>query len=185
MSTMGPMGITGLVDYTCEDLEQLERERPELGRVEVIDGALHATGESAVGDLHQLIVQRLYLLLVPLRPASHVIRLDTWWHSSRGRIRADVAIWRPEDRPANRKAFREPPRAVIEVLSDDARHDTVTKDDVFDQFGARRAYLDPRARWGWWLRLDGNDHDGPAATWSLDGWPPITFDRDALLADHD
>jgi hypothetical protein len=184
MGTMDGM-ITGLVDYTCEDLEALERARPELGRVEVVDGALHATGESAVGDLHQLIVQRLHLLLAPLCPPTHILRLDTWWQSPRGKLRADVAIWRPQDRPENRRAFRLPPYAALEVLSDDARHDTVTKDDVYRQFGVRRGHLDPNARWGWWMRLDGVDHDGPTAMWTLDGWPAVVLDRDVLLADQD
>lgn len=45
-----PRVITDLADYTTADLEALEREHPEWGRLEVIDGALHATGGSAVGD---------------------------------------------------------------------------------------------------------------------------------------
>jgi hypothetical protein len=175
--------ITGLVDYTCEDLEQLERERPELGRVEIVDGALHATGESAVGDLHQLIVQRLFLVFTPLCPPDQILRIDTWWMSHRGKIRADLAIWRPEDRPANRKAFRVPPRAVLEVLSDDGRHDTVTKDEVYAEAGSVRAYLDPRQRDGWWLRAGGAEHRAPTATWQPPGWPPIPLVRDDLLAD--
>lgn len=180
---MDPM-ITGLVDYTCEDLEALEREHPDLGRVEVVDGALHGTGDSAVGDMHQLILQRLHLLFAPLRPAGHAVRLDAWWHSSRGKIRADLGLWRPQDRPANGKAFRLPPYAIIEVLSDDGRHDVDVKDDVYAEFGVRRSYLDPQSRWGWWARLDGVDHERPTAAWQLDGWPAVVLDREALFA-HD
>lgn len=96
--------------------------------------------------------------------------------------RADVAIWHAQDRPANGRAFRRAPYAILEVLGDDGRHDTVTKDDVYTQFGVRRGYLDPRRRWGWWVRLDGVDHDGPTARWALDGWPAVVLDRDVLLA---
>lgn len=186
MATVPPM-TTALVDesqFTVEDLEALEREHPELGRIEEIDGALHATGGSAVGDLHQLIVQRLFLMFHPACPPTQIVRLDVWWVSSRGRLRADLAVYRPQDRPANRKSFRVPPQSVLEVLSDDAYHDVVRKDAVYEEFGVRhRAYLDPRRRGGWWLRLDGVDHDGPAAEWQLDGWPPLRFDASSLLAD--
>ncbi len=94
--------ITGLADYTLADLEALENERPELGRLEVIDGALHATGESAVGNLHQLIMQRLHLLFAAACPPGSIVRLDTWWMSPRGKIRPDVAVYRRGDEPADR-----------------------------------------------------------------------------------
>jgi hypothetical protein len=179
-----PRMISGLADYTLADLEALENERPELGRLEIIDGALHATGESAVGDLHQLVVQRLHLLFAPLCPATHIIRLDTWWESERGKIRPDLAIYRPADRPPNRKAFQVPPWATLEVLSDDADHDLRRKDAVYADFGvAHRGYVEPWGRFEWWCRLDGVEHAEPTATWRLPGWPPIDVERDVLLVD--
>lgn len=174
---------SGLSEYTLADLEALEREHSELGRLEVIDGALHATGESAVGYLHQMVVQRLHLLLAAACPPGALVLLGTWWESSRGKIRPDLALYRPEDVPASLKAFRVPPSATLEVLSDDADHDLVRKDGVYAEFGvARRAYVEPWGRFDWWCRLDGVPHDGPTATWSLPGWPPLVFRRDALLA---
>lgn len=183
MAKMGRM-TTGLADYTLADLEALESERPELGRLEVIDGALHATGESAVGNLHQLLLQRLHLLFAPACPPTHLVRLDTWWASPRGKIRPDVAVYRAGDVPQDRRgAFQVPPLAIVEILSDDAHHDVVRKDEIYAQAGARRAYLDPDERFGWWLRLDDIDHDGPVAEWRLDGWPALRFDRAELLAE--
>lgn len=44
MADTSRMTASGLADYTLSDLEALENEHPELGRLEVIDGALHATG---------------------------------------------------------------------------------------------------------------------------------------------
>lgn len=174
--------ITGLVDYTQADLEALEDERPELGRIEEIDGALHATGGSAVGNLHQLLLQRLHLLFAGACPPTHIVRIDTWWKSPRGRIRPDVAVYRPSDVPANlRGMFGVPPLAILEILSDDAHHDLVRKDEIYAEAGVRRAYLDMRRRFDWWVRLDGVDHDGPVAAWHLDGWPPLRLDRDALF----
>jgi len=182
MTTVPPVR-SGLADYTTADLEALESERPELGRLEVLDGALHATGESAVGYLHQLVVQRLFLLFEQARPEGALVLLDTWWESSRGKLRPDLALYRPDDVPANLKAFRVPPWATLEVLSDDADHDLVRKDGVYRDFGVgRRAYLEPWGRQRWWCRLDGVDHVGASATWQLAGWPPLQLDRDALLA---
>lgn len=176
--------ITDLADYTTAELEALEDEHPGWGRLEVIDGALHATGGSAVGDRHQLLVQRLHLLFAAACPASHIVRLDTWWRSVRGLVRPDIALYRPQDRPESRRSFTVPPGATMEVLSDDAHHDLVRKDGVYADLGvARRAYVEPWGRYGWWCRLDGVDHDGPVATWELDGWPPLRLDRDTLLAD--
>ncbi len=180
-----PRMITGLADYTLADLEALENERPELGRLEVIDGALHATGESAVGNLHQLIMQRLHLLFAAACPPRSIVRIDTWWMSPRGKIRPDVAVYRRGDEPADRYgAFQIAPQVILEILSDDADHDLVRKDGVYAQFGvARRAYLDARQRYGWWCRIDGEDHDGPTARWQLDGWPELRFRREELLGD--
>ncbi|MGI8876360.1 MAG: Uma2 family endonuclease [Egibacteraceae bacterium] len=176
--------ITDLAEYTTSELEALENEHPEWGRLEVIDGALHATGGSAVGDRHQLLVQRLHLLFAAVRPPSHIVRLDTWWRSVRGLVRPDLALYRPQDRPVNRRSFKVAPWATLEVLSDDAHHDLIRKDGVYADLGVvRRAYLEPWGRYPWWCRLDGVDHDGPTATWALDGWPALHLDRDALLAD--
>lgn len=170
--------------FTVEDLEALEREHPDLGRFEEIDGAIHATGGSAVGDLHQLIVQRCFLLLTPLCPPEQILRVDVWWVSERGKIRADVAVYRPADRPADRKSFRVPAQAIIEVLSDDAFHDVVRKDGVYAEYGVRsRVYIDPRRRAGWWVRVDGVEHTEATVMWQPEGWPPVLLERDALLAD--
>lgn len=73
-----PRMTVGLADYTLVDLEALENERPELGRLEVIDGALHATGGSAVGNLHQLVLQRLHLRFAADCPPTRLVRIDTW-----------------------------------------------------------------------------------------------------------
>ena len=174
--------ITGVTDYTLADLEALENERPELGRLEVIDGALHATGESAVGNLHQLIMQRLYLLFAAVCPPGWIVRIDTWWMSPRGKLRPDVAVYRRGDEPSDRYgAFHVAPHAVLEVLSDDAIHDLVHKDGEFGVM--RRAYLDPRRRHGWWYRLDDVDYEAPTAAWRLEGWPELVLDHDELLAD--
>jgi hypothetical protein len=179
-----PRVITDLAECTSADLEALESEHPELGRLEVIDGALHATGGSAVGDRHQLVVQRLFLLLVSACPAAHIVRIDTWWRSSRGLLRPDIAVYRVQDRPADRRVFTVPPRAAVEVLSEDAHHDLVRKDGLYTDSGvAHRAYVDPWGRFTWWCRLDGTDHDGPTVTWELEEWPPLRFDRASLLAD--
>lgn len=180
-----PRMIPGVGDYTLSELETLENERPELGRLEVLDGALHATGESAVGNLHQLVMQRLHLVFAAACPRGWLVRIDTWWLSSRGKIRPDVAVYRRGDEPTDRHgAFRVPPQAVLEILSDDAVHDLVHKNEIYAADGvSRRAYLDPRQRFGWWLRLDGVDHTAPTVTWSLEGWPALTLDRDELLAD--
>lgn len=180
-----PRMVTGVTDYTQAELEALEREHPELGRLEVIDGALHGTGESAVGNFHQLLMQRLHLLFHPACPPSQIVRLDTWWRSPRGKLRADVAVYRPEDQPANRYGmFSIAPQAILEILSDDAYHDLVRKDAIYAEFGVtRRAYLDPRERDGWWLRVDSVDHDDAEVVWGLDAWPLLRFERAALLAD--
>lgn len=132
--SVSPMAI-GLADYTLGDLEALAQERPELGRLEVTDGALHATGGSAVGNHHQLVWQRLHLLFAAACPATHLLRLDTWWLS---------------------------PRAVLEILCNDAHHGLVRKDAVDAEFGVtRRGYLDPTQRHGWWWRADDQDHRQP------------------------
>ena len=172
----------GLADYTLADLERLEQERPELGRLEVIDGALHATGESAVGYLHQQLMQRLHLILAAACPPRFLVQLDTWWMSPHGKLRPDVAVYRAGDVPEDAYgAFHVAPLATVEILSDDAHHDLVRKDEIYAEVGARRAYLDMRRRFGWWCRLDGVDETGATATWQLDGWPPLVMERDALF----
>lgn len=173
-----------LVDYSQAYLEALEAERPELGRLELIDGALHATGGSAVGNLHQLLLQRLHLLFAAACPPTSIVRIDTWWRSPRGKLRPDVAVYAPSDVPEDRQGmFAVPPRAIVEILSADAEHDLVRKDEIYAEHGVRRAYLEPFGRFDWWLRLDGVDHDGAVVHWQLDGWPALRFDRDELLAD--
>lgn len=186
MSHPLPM-VNSLADYTIEDLEALERERPELGRVELVDGALHATGESALGIPHQIIMQRIHLLLHPHCPTGLVVMLDTWWHYVRanglsGKIRADVAVYRLDDLPPSGKVFRLPPLVSLEILSDDAVHDLVAKDDVYAEHGTRRAYLDPDERYGWWFKAEGVEYSAPTVTWKLDGWPPVVLDRAVALA---
>ena len=137
-----------------------------------------------MGDLHQLIVGRLYLLFVALCPPTHLVRFDTWWVSTRGKIRPDLALYRPQDRPPNRKSFRVPPRATLEVLSDDVDHDLRRKDALYADFGvAHRAYVEPWGRFDWWCRIEGVEHTGETATWPLRGWPDVTLVRDELLAD--
>lgn len=177
--------ITGLADYTLADLERLEDERPELGRLEVIDGALHATGESAVGNLHQLLMGRLLLLFSAACPATAILRIDTWWMSPRGKIRPDLAVYRPGDQPTDRRgAFRVAPTAIVEILSADDHHDLVRKDAIYAEAGVRRrAYVDAFQRYGWWCRLDGTDHAGDTADWQLDGWPALRLSRAELFAD--
>lgn len=183
MAFKTPPMVTGLADYTLADLEALEQERPELGRLEVIDGALHATGSSAVGNLHQLLLQRLHLLFHAACPPQFIVRLDTWWMSPRGKIRPDVAVYRPSDEPDDRDgAFRVAPTVIVEILSDDVLHDLVRKDQIYAEAGARRAYLDMKLRFDWWLRVDGVDHGDEVVTWQLDGWPPLRFDRAELFA---
>lgn len=182
MATVRPMR-SGLADYTTTDLEALEAERPELGRLEVLDGALHATGESAMGYLHQMVVQRLYLQFAAACPPGAMVLLDTWWESPRGKLRPDLALYRPEDRPANLRAFRVPPWAILEVLSDDADHDLVRKDAVYRDLGvARRAYVEPWGRQSWWCRLDGVGHGRGTAVWELPDWQPLRLSRAELLA---
>ena len=178
--------IQTVADYTVDELEAIERAHPEFGRVEVVDGAFHATGESALGIPHQLIVQRLHLLLAPLCPPGLVVMLDTWWgylrdDGRKGYIRADVGVYRVEDTPDSGKIYRRPPIVSIEVLSDDALHDLATKDDIYAVHGARRAYVESYGRFGWWFRADGVEHGAEEVTWELDGWPPIVLRRDALL----
>lgn len=176
--------LTGLADYTQSDLEALESQRPELGRIEVIDGALHATGGTGVGNRHQLIMQRLHLLFASLCPATHLVRLDTWWRCPRGWLRPDVAVYRTGDEPADRAgAFAVAPQAIVEILSRDADHDLRRKDAVYAEHGvAHRAYLDPEQRYGWWVRVDGGDHVISPVAWPLPGWPQIRLSREELLA---
>lgn len=176
--------LTATEEYTQEYLERLEDEHPELGRIEVVDGALHATGGSGVGNLHQLLLQRLHLLFHAACPPTAIVRIDTWWLSPRGRLRPDVAVYRPSDVPTPRRAsFAVPPRAVVEILSRDDHHDLVRKDAIYREFGVPTAYLDPDERHGWWLRLLDVDHTDAVVEWQLEGWPPLRFEREELLAD--
>jgi hypothetical protein len=80
------------------------------------------------------------------------------------------------------RAFDAPPLAIVEVLSDDDHHDLVRKDEIYAQRDVRRACVDMKRRFDWWLRLDGVNHAEPFASWELEGWPALRFDREALFA---
>ena len=173
---------TSLAEYTLEDLQRLERERPELGKVELVGQALHATGESVTGDRHQACVGGLHALLLATVPATQVLRLDTYWFAREGKFRPDLALWRATDRPADDGAFRAPPLAVVEVLSADRDHDLVTKAAVHAAHGVDLLVLDPAQVDGWWCRVGGGDVRAATATWQPPGWPePVLLARDALL----
>ncbi len=174
--------MTTLAQYTLDDLEALEAARPELGKVEVLGGVLYASGEEVTGYRHQTIVQRLFLQLVAICPSGFVVQLDTYWFSTEGRLRPDVAIWRETDRPTDGGAFRVAPVAVFEVLSADADHDLTDKARIYDAFGVVQSAVDPRERHGWWARTPAGDHPGAQAPFEVPGWPTLTLDRDQLLA---
>jgi hypothetical protein len=179
-----PRMISGVADYTLAELEALENERPELGRLEVIDGALHASGGSSVGNLHQMLMQQLHLLFHAACPPGDIIRLDTWWLLDRGKLRPDVAVYRRGDQPEKPSGgFRVPPRAIVEIISEDSHHDLVRKDEIYAEAGVRRAYVNDLPRFDWWIRLDGVDHAGPEATWQLDGWPALRLERHSLFTE--
>ena len=172
---------TSLAEYTLEDLQRLERERPELGKVELVGEALHATGEST-GDRHQACVGRVYALLLPAVPATQVLRLDTYWFAAEGKFRPDLALWRAADRPADGGAFRAPPLAAVEVLSADRDHDLVTKAAVYAAHAVDLLVLDPAQVDGWWCRVGGSGVRAATTTWQPPGWPePVVLARDALL----
>ena len=173
---------TSLAEYTLEDLQRLERERPELGKVELVGEALHATGESATGDRHQACVGRIYALLLAAVPATQVLRLDTYWFAAEGTLRPDLALWRAADRPADGGAFRLPPLAVAEVLSADRDHDLVTKAAVYAAHGVDLLVVDPAQVDGWWCRAGGSDVREARTTWQPAGWPePVMLSRDGLV----
>jgi Uma2 family endonuclease len=168
--------------YTLGDIEALENEHPEFGRIEVVHGALYAGGLEVGSDTHMSIVQALNQLLVPACPAGHVVRFDTWWHLGHGQLLSpDLAVWAEADRPGEEEAFRRPPRAVVEVLSLDSDHDLVTKHAIYRAHGVATWYVDRRRRFGWWL----SDGDAvqvrePAFELTIPGWSPITI-TDAIL----
>lgn len=93
----------------------------------------------------------------------------------RGKLRPDLAVYRDGDQPEDHHgAFHVPPLAVVEILSEDAEHDLVRKDELYAQFGVTsRAYLDARQREGWWCRIDGADHTNAFADWQTPGWPAL------------
>jgi Uma2 family endonuclease len=163
------------------ELDALERDHPELGRVEVIDGELLAGGVDMTGDRHQSVVQALLLLLAGACPAEHVVRLDTYWFVGPHRLRPDLAIWRTVDRPSDGGAFRRPPTAVIEVLSADAERDLVRKLAIYRSHVVATWFVDPAQRYGWWLST-GDDHwSGDEADITLPGWPSVCADRRLVL----
>jgi Uma2 family endonuclease len=177
------MGIATLESYGLDELEELQQQHPEFGRVEIINGSLIAGGVDVTGDRHQSVVQALFLLLIEQCPSEQVIRLDTYWFGDQVRLRPDVAIWPTPDRPADGGAFVTPPLAVIEVLSTDADHDLVRKYEIYRSFGVVSWFVDPAQRNGWWLS-DGDAFrfDGESATVELPGRPPIEVPRSLLSA---
>lgn len=190
MTTPYDSAMTALAEYTLADLERLEAERPELGKVEILDGTLVATGDSVTGNRHQAVALVLTLLLARHCPDGFVVRPDTHWSldrplHGRTRLRPDIGVWRATDQPTDGGAFRVAPVAVVEVLSDDADHDLVRKDPVYRDAGVTALYVDPRERSGWWARIGAAacvDVDEPALAWAVPGWPPLRVERDAVLA---
>ena len=173
-----------LHEYTLEDLDALARERPEFGRIEIIEGSLVAEGAEMTGDRHQGVVQAIFLALVDQQVDRHRIRLDTYWFaSSPTRLRPDIAIYRQRDRPADGGAYRVPPLAIFEVVSDNADHDLVRKRAIYREHGVVTWFVDPKRRHGWWLS-DGADetYDGETATIELPDRPPVTLERAMLDA---
>lgn len=177
------MAVGTLESYNLIDLEQLQREHPEFGRVEIINGSLIAGGVDVTGDRHQSVVQALFLLLITDCPADQIIRLDTYWFGQQNRLRPDLAVWRVADRPADGGAFIVPPIAVIEVLSTDADHDLIRKAQIYRAHGVKAWYVDPVSRNGWWL-TDGASvcHDGSSATIEMPARDPLAISRDILTA---
>lgn len=177
------MSVATLKEYTLADLERLQRDHPEFGRVEIIGGTLIAGGADVTGDRHQSVVQALFLALMATCPGEHVVRLDTYWFGDGVRLRPDLAVWRRADRPADGGAFTAPPVAVVEVLSSDADHDLVRKAAVYAAHGVAAWFVDPARRHGWWIAADSGHRVsvGPAML-SLPGWPELEI-TEAILAD--
>jgi Uma2 family endonuclease len=156
-----------LESYGLVELEELQHQHPEFGRVEIINGSLIAGGVDVTGDRHQSVVQALFLLLMTECPPDQVVRLDTYWFGDQTRLRPDLAMWRTSDRPADGGAFTMPPVAVIEVLSSDADHDLVRKAEIYRAYGVAAWYVDPAERNGWWLTDGLTQHRGENVTINL------------------
>ncbi|HWL42163.1 MAG TPA: Uma2 family endonuclease [Ilumatobacter sp.] len=168
--------------YTLEDIETLEHEHPEFGRIEIVNGALYAGGADLGSDVHQGITFELMMLLGSLRPPGFVVRGETYWRAGpRQMLRPDVAIWAQHDRPVPEQAFQSPPMAVFEVLSRDRDHDLLTKHRIFREHGVATWYVDRRRTEGWWLGDGESVQVGdPSFELTLPGWPTVTI-TDAVL----
>ena len=175
------MRVDAFEEYGLAELEALQRDHPEFGRVEIVNGSLVAGGVDMTGDRHRSVVQALFLLLIEGCPAGRLVRIDTYWFGDGFRLRPDLAVWNAADRPADGGAFRAPPLAVIEVLSGDAEHDLVTKRAIYDANEVATVYVDPDRRSGWWLRTpDGIEHDGDLVELELPGGFAIDVERSVL-----
>lgn len=161
---------TSVAAWEPEDLERLERERPELGRVEVFEGALYASGESVNTHRHQRVVDRMVRLLFDAAPSELLAVSDTWWFLASRKVRPDVGVWRRADVPSDGGVFRRPPVAVVEVLSEDRDHDLVRKHALYRAEGVQSVFIDPSVREGWWLRVGDRDVVEPAFEWLLGDW---------------
>ncbi len=177
------MASTTFDSYSLADLEALEREHPEFGRVEILSGTLVAAGANVTGDRHQAVVQAVFLALVADAPPDQVVRLDTYWFSVDQRLRPDLAIWSADDRPADGGAFTRPPLAVFEILSADADHDLVRKATIHRRHDVANWFVDPAERHGWWLS-DGADISVTADSAAVDlpDRTSVTLDRQIIHA---
>jgi len=171
---------TSVAAWELEDVARLERERPELGRIEVFGGALYAIGESANTHRHQLVVDRMVRLLSDAAPDELLAVSDTWWFLPSRKVRPDVGVWRRADVPPDGGVFRRPPVAVVEVLSEDRDHDLVRKHALYRAERVPALFIDPSRQEGWWLRVADRDVDEAAFDWHLGDWS-VRLLRDDLL----
>lgn len=175
------MRVDTFEEYGVAELEALQRDHPEFGRVEIVNGSLVAGGVDMTGYQHQRVVQALFLLLVEGYPPGHLVQIDTYWFGDGFRVRPDLAVWPDADRPADGGAFRAPPIAAFEVLSADAEHDLVTKRAIYAANGVATVFVDPDRRNGWWLRTpDGADHIDDAVRVELPGATSIDIARSII-----
>lgn len=171
---------TSVAAWELGDLERLEQERPELGKIEVFEGALYASGESVNTHRHQRVVDRMVRLLSEAVPRELLAVSDTWWFLQSRKVRPDVGVWRRTDLPSDGGVFRRPPVAVVEVLSEDRDHDLVRKHALYRAQEVPALFLDPSRSEGWWLRVAGHDVDEASYEWHLGAWS-VRLIRDQLL----